>query len=357
MRRYFALGGALLLSAVCALPQNPSVIPLIPAANWRLVSSQKLPLDAVQNYGGVPIVESEYGVKVLEERTYQLEGFRAQVLIESAQDPTAGYGLYTYYRTEAMAPEKGIQYTVRGPEQALMLRGRSFVRIQWKKDPALSDNDLRALMILIGGTKPTTAALASLPSPMPADGLVPGSEKYLIGPDVTGRVLPGFRADLIGFAQGAEAQLGIYSSNGKHATVLAISYPTPQMARVRFGAFTNLLGVNQDKGRDSLYGKRQGSYVFLVLNAENPSFAEKMMGRFNVQRQLSWDERYPGSRPFSLQLLELIISNIIIIMVVAGSGVFGGVLIVLSRRIAGKFFPDWAWGHPEEDRLIRLNLQ
>ncbi len=357
MVKFALLATGLLAMVALALAQKPTVIPLVPAANWRLVSSQTLPLEAVGNYGGDAAVERECGVKALEERTYRLDNFSAQVIVESAQDPSAAYGLFTLYRTEAMTPERGIELAVRGADEALMLRGQSFVRIRWKKDPALSDNDFRALLILIGGTRPSRAALAALPAPLPAEGMVPGSEKYLVGMEVTHRVLPNFRADLIGFSQGAEAQVATYTIGGKRAMVLAIEYPTPQMARVRLGAFENLLGVNQNRGRDSIFGKRLGSYVFLILDAETPAIASAMMERFKVQRQVSWDQRYPGDKPFGLQLFELIISNIIIIMIVAGSGVFGGIAIVLSRRVAAKVFPTWSWGHPEEDRLIRLNLR
>jgi len=357
MAKFALLAAGLLATAVAALAQKSSVIPLVPAANWRLVNSRNLPLEAARDCGSDPAVENEYGVKALEERTYRLDNFSARVIIEQAQDPSAGYGLYTYYRTAPMVPEKGIDFAVRGPGESLMLRGPSFVRVQWKKDPALSDNDFRALLILVGGTRPSRNALAGLPPALPAEGMVPGSEKYLIGMEVAHRVLPTFRADLIGFAQGAEAQVAAYSIADKQATALAINYPTPQIARVRFGALESFLGVNRERGHDSVFGKRQGSYVFLILNAETPSLADQVLRRFTVQQQVSWDQRYPGDKPFGLQLFEMIIANIIIIMVVAGSGVFGGIAIVLSRRVVARLFPDWSWGHPEEERLIRLNLR
>ena len=80
---------------------------------------------------------------------------------------------------------------------------------------------------------------------MPQKGLVSGSEKYLMGLEAAKRVLPSFRTDLIGFEQGAEVQLGQYETGKSTSTLVSISYPTPQIARIRFGALSNFLGLNQ----------------------------------------------------------------------------------------------------------------
>ena len=82
----------LTVSAACSLSyaQKVSVIPLIPAANWRLAETQKLGLEAVKSYGGEPAVEREYGVKGIEVRTYQLGRSRAIVVLEPASDVSAG---------------------------------------------------------------------------------------------------------------------------------------------------------------------------------------------------------------------------------------------------------------------------
>ena len=120
------------------------------------------------------------------------------------------------------------------------------------KTRLLSESDYQALLIFVGGSKPSASAIRSLPSPMPPKGLVPGSEKYLLGLEAAKRVLPSFRTDLIGFDQGAEVQLGQYQTGKGTSTLMSISYPTPQIARVRFGALTNFLGLNQDHGERNL---------------------------------------------------------------------------------------------------------
>jgi len=337
--------------------QDVSVIPLIPAANWRLAATQGLAVDEIRNYGGDAAVEREYGVKSLEVRTYQLDKVRAEVVLEPAADVSAAYGLFTYYQNESMHPEKSIQLAMTGPQVSLMARGRSFIRFLRPKDSQLSENEFRALLILVGGIRPARDSLSNLPPALPSSNLIPGSGKYIIGTEVAQRVLPSFRTDLLGFNQGAEVQVGEYLVGNSRSTLVEVSYPTPQIARIRFGAMSDVLGLNQDHGANSLYARREGSFVFLALKASNKAAATKLLDQFHVTDQLSWDERYPGDKTIGRQLFELIMGNVVLTLLVAGAGIAGGVLIVLSQRVTARVFPDWQWGHPEADRLIRLNLQ
>lgn len=357
LREWLALPTALLAALPLGFAQKPTIIRLVPAANWRQVSSQMLGLEAVREYGGDPAIEREYGVQTLERRTYQLDNTQADVLVEPAADTSAAYGLLTYYHTESMAPEKGIQLGLSNLEGALMTRGRNFIRFRRPKGSRLTDDEFRALLIFVGGTRPSFDALANLPPPLPSEGRIPGTEKYLLGPEAARRVLPSFRAEQIGFAEGAEVQLAEYQSGKGRTTVMAIGYPTPQSARVRFGAMTLSLGINQEHGPGSLYGRRQGSFVFLVLNADSSATATKLIDQFRVARQVSWDERYPGNRSFTLQVVELVLANIMLSFILAGICVLGGILFFLSKRLAAKWFPDLSWGHTDEETLIRLNLR
>jgi len=360
--RNFGLGFALSLIALSAarpLPcaQNVSVIPLVPAANWRLAASQELGVEEIQKHGGDPAVEREYGVKSFELRTYQLDSTRAEVILEPAADVSSAYGLFTYYQNESMHSEKAIQLAMTGPEVGLMARGRSLIRVFRPKGSHLSEDEFRALMIFVGGTRPASSSLANLPPPLPFPGLIPGSAKYIIGPEVARRLLPDFRTDLVGFDKGAEVQLGEYLIAGSRSTVMEVSYPTPQIARARFANMSDLLGLNQERGANTQYGRREGSFVFLTLKADSQAAAKKLLDQFHVSQQLSWDEKYPGDKTIGLQLFELIMGNVLLTLLLAGGGVAGGLLIVLSRRVTARYFPASAWGHPEADRLIRLNLE
>jgi len=345
------------LPSLCFAQNKPFAIPLAPAADWRQLDSHSLPLSAVSQYGEIPEVDHEYGVKALELRTYQLGKKRAQVVVETAADPTSAYGLLTFYATPAMLPEKKIQLAVADASGALMARGDNFIRFLRDKDAPPSDSDFEALLIFVGGTKPSTSTMSSLPSAMPPTGLMPGSEKYILGLEAAKHVLPAFRNDLIGFEQGAEVQLGQYQTGKNTSTLVSISYPTPQIARIRFGSLTSFLGLNREHGEDSVYGRRHGSYVFLALNAGNAGAATALMNKFQVTQGVSWDQPYITERTFTMQLVHMILSILFLTTLLIGGCLLAGVLFFLSRRFAAKFFPESQWGHADDDQLIRLNLK
>ncbi len=352
------LGVCLALLAVpCwARGQKHSAIPLVPAASWRLVSSRTSNLDTVRHWGGDPTIEREYGVRTLEHRAYALNGQTTSVIVEEAPDPSAAYGLLTYYQTEGMQPASGMQLTLIGAEVALMARGRYFIRVPRPPSLQVSDIEFRALLVFTGGTRSLARTPPHLPAALPVEGLIPGSEKYLLGPEAARRVLSSFRTDLIGFPQGAELQMAMYRSGDLRLTLLAISYPTPQIARARFGAMETFLELNQERGSESVFARRSGSYVFLVLGSSSRLQAAKLMDQLQVTGTLSWDRPYPRPKPFAQEVLELIIANLLLILILVGFSVIGGVLFFIWRRIVAKWFPQWAWANPDRDALIRLNL-
>jgi hypothetical protein len=350
------------MAVLAALPllsfaqDKPFVTPLLPAANWQQADSHSLPLSEVANYGGDPAIEREYGVKALDLRTYTLGKRQVQVVVEPAPDPTSSYGLLTFYATPYMKQPKGIQLTFGDANQFLMARGVNFIRFLRSKS-AVSDNEYRALLIFVGGTKPSERTMEVLPRPLPEKGLVPGTEKYLLGMEAAKRVLPAFRTDLIGFDQGAEVQLGQYQEGKGTSTLISIGYPTPHIARTRFGSMSSLLGLNRDQAGDVTYGKRDGSYVFLVLNAPNKDSASTLLDQLKLTTNVTWDQKYNSERTFTLDLIHMILAIILLCFILVGVCAVGGVLFFLSKRFAAKFFPTSQWARSQDEQLIRLNLK
>lgn len=336
--------------------QGPSVVQLVPTSGWQLVRTGQLDVNAIARFGGDPAVEREYGVQKLELRYYQRGSLRADVLAEETADPVSAYGLLTFYRTEAWSPAKGLDMAFLGPSEAFLARGRTFFRIRATEGSELPREEILSLMTTIGGARLSRDETAAFPAPLPQAGLIPHSEKYVLGLEVAKRVLPDFRMDLIGFTQGAEVRVGTYATPSKTSTVLAVNYPTPQIARVRFGALESLLGINQERDSGAIYGKRSGSFVFLVLNVRG-SEAAVLLDQFKVTSEVSWNEAAPEPQRFALELVRMILSVLLLVLVIVTAAVIGGVLVVLSRRVARRFFPDSGWANPEREKVIRLNLQ
>jgi len=350
-----------LMLALLALPcpmsaQRRTVIPLLPATNWRQIDAKRVSLNTVRRWGGDPAIEREYGVRTLEERIYALREQKTAVLVEEAPDSSSAYGLLTFYRTETAAPVPGLPLTVVDSAGALMGRGRFFIRVPRPGELEVSDGEFRALLDFIGGAQPSQSP-PRLPTLLPEKDLVPGSEKYIVGLEAARRILPSFRTDLIGFAQGAELRVGTYGTGGQRLTLLAINYPTPQIARVRYGAMEGFLGLNQDRGSESVYARRSGSFVFLVLGSPSAERANKLMNQLQVTGHISWDSPPPRSKPFAREVLELIVANLLLILILAGGSIAGGILVFGFKRMVVRWFPHWTWANPDQDSIIRLNLR
>ena len=363
-----ALCFALLATTAPTWAEKPTVISLATSSQWRLEKTRKLEVSAVRAWGGDPALEAEYGVKSLEQRTYTLypEDKSVDVIFEDAQDVSSAYGLMTLYTTEEMTTFENLPLTKVGKGTALLARGRNFIRVVQPADGAgsspssrefpLTLSQLRSLFKIVGGSGPSPENLRGLPGALPARGLIQGTEKYLLGPESARRVLPTFRSDLIGFTQGAEVRVARYRNGEAQVRVLAITYPTPQIARIRFEALVKLLDINLEKGQGSVFGKRTGSLVIVALDANSSKSAQDVLDRFNTTLYVTWSERYPSDKPIVLQMVELVLANLIFTAILAGFAVVGGCIFFTTKVMARKWFPNTAWGQPDEATIIRLNL-
>lgn len=349
--------------------QRATVIPLVPAGNWRLASVEKISLDTATAWGVDPAIEREYGAKSGELRRYVLvEGAgsetpsgasqTAEALVESLPDPSSAYGLLTWYRSEEMQPSSALDLTFVGNGAALMVRGPLFIRVSVPERALVSASDLRALLIVIGGTHRTGGSAHALLPSLPTRGMVPGSEKYLLGPVSFQRILPSLEGRLVGFDQGAEVQTARYRlrpGSDASARVFVIHYPTPQIARTHFAALEKAL-PRVTGAKKSLYAARKGLFVLLVEGALSPTRAAELLNEFVLSQGLSWDQPPPSPKPTTLQLAELVLSNLILVLILIALAIFGGVLLFASKRLLKKWFPESGWTREGEGEFITLKL-
>jgi len=351
-----SLWALLIPGAVLAGAQRTTFLNLAQMPKWQVESSQAVGLNDVLSWGVEPAVDVEYGVKKVEIRTYRQGDQTLQAVVEKTPDPSSAYGLLTFYQNESMEPEKGMKLTAAGPDQAYMARGPFFVRVQRPAKSKMSDEEFRAALIAIAGAAPSANAMALLPPSLPPNGMIPRSEKYVLGPVAEQKAIPSFPAKLVGFQQGAELQAAAYRGNGQQATLILISYPTIQITRLRYNAMVQGLSVNQKSGPGAVYGKMKGTYVLLVQNAGSKEMASRLMNGLTIKQQLSWDQPPPG-KPVTVQMVHLIMGNILLVVLLACMAICAGLLLVFSRRIAARMFPNSDWARGYEDSIIRLNLK
>jgi Family of unknown function (DUF6599) len=344
----------LALSPALVGAQHTTIVNLASLPEWQVRESRNVSLNDVRQWGVQPLVDREYGVTKVEIRTYGKSNQTLQAVVEKTPDPSSAYGLLTFYQNESMKPGTGMKLAIIGLDQALMARGAFFVRVM--RPAKMSEENFRSALIAIAGAAPSSNSLALLPPSLPAPGIISGSHKYVLGPVAMQRAVPSIPPNLVGFQMGAELQTADYQLNGKHVTLVFISYPTSSIARMRFAEFQKVLDVNQKSGAGAIFGKLERSYVLLVQNAQSKEVAKHLMSRLSIEEQVSWDQRPPG-KPVTVQMFQLIVGNVILVLLLVGLAVLAGFLLFAIRRMAARWFPysDWARGY--EDSIIRLNLK
>ncbi len=335
--------------------QQPTFIRLEPLRAWQLVSARPLSLQQAERWDSIPAVDREYGVEKAELDAYEHNGITMDALIEKAADPSAAYGLFTFYQTASMRPERKIDLAAGNSRAALMTRGVNFVRLLVPAGSKASETDIRSLLVQLGGSKPAAETSAWLPPSLPSEGLLAGSQKYLLGPQAAQRALPSLQTQWLGFNAGAEVESAEYVRHGVQLTFLIISYPTPQLARLHFKTLENKLGVNH---APTWRGKRTGAFVFLVQSSPaRPALAESLMNQMQVKQWVTWDQKLPRGRPIDLQVVDLIMSNVALVLILAGLAVATGVLMVILRRLLPRWFPRSEWAQQGDAWFIQLNLR
>ncbi len=145
-------------------------------------------------------------------------------------DASGAYGAFTYYKQPEMLNEKIGDQASSLNNRVLFYRGNVLVEALFDKLSAMSAAELRELAGMIPLPQGGARNLPSLPTYLPKQGYVKNTAKYIMGPltlDKIGSPLP---AELIDFSAGAEVVEGTYQSSSAQATLLLISYPTPQIA-------------------------------------------------------------------------------------------------------------------------------
>ncbi|HEV2498682.1 MAG TPA: DUF6599 family protein [Terriglobia bacterium] len=353
---FFVLAAALPLAA----SQKSVVMPLLPVATWKVQSEGKLSIESFGQFGDQTAVDKELGVTAGSERDYAKGNLQATAIFEEAADPSSAYALYTLYQTVGFNPVPGVQLAAAGPKYALMTRGRYFIRVLRSPGSQLTDQDLRSLLIMIGGAHLSAENLRSLPRQLPQRGLTPGSEKYLLGLQSAKLALPSFPVNLIGFEDGVEAHVGTYLNGGNRMKLLEIDYPTPQIAELQFQQMAKALHINQEGSsgtpRTPIYGQRHGSYSLLVLGADSKAAADQLLMRFKVTQIVSEVPEYPRKDNFAYQMVELVLANGELVIIICLLAILGGIVIYLTKQLIMKLFPNSGLIRADDDILIRLKL-
>lgn len=369
---------AILILLILATAANPAslrasqksvVTPLLPMSAWKPESEVKLSLPDFIRLGDHAAVDQELGVSEGYRRIYSLRNLQVGVVFEEAADPSSAYSLYTLSQTTRFRPVPGVDLAAVSAQSAVMARGRYLIRIP--EISGLTESQLRSLLTDIGGKSLSVENRLSLPPMLPRRGLEPGSAKYALGPQSAALAFPSFAVATIGFEDGVEAHWGTYRDDGHLLNLLRIDYPTPQIAQTRFETMVKALGIGKasqelaggpvssvglSSASARIYGRREGCYALLVLNAPSPGAAAAFLDRFKIREIVTQSPQAPQD-DFAWQMVQVVLANGEMVIILCFFAIFGGLLIYLTKRFIIKVFPETKLIRPDEDLLIRLNIR
>jgi hypothetical protein len=296
-----------------------------------------------QILGSDTAIFREYYLKSLERRSYAQGARTAAITLYRFRDPSSAYGAYTYLRNDSLAPSGLGSFGCVAGDRALVVIGDFLLDVAAK--PARpSDADLKLLVASLDKIADHTP-FPSVGEHLPEEGLVRGSEHYVLGPRSLALYVPLGTDDWVGFDHSAEIIVARYRLAGKDAALLIASYPTQQIAADRFAAMLRRFTFDPPGGvppdQTVLFGKRSSSLIAVVIGVPSREAANKLLDHVQYESQVMWDEpKHTLTDPTigSIVVGAFFGTGIIMLLAVAVGVGFGGLRLVLKIFLPNKVF-------------------
>lgn len=274
-------------------------------------SSQALPVEDRP-------VWDEYGLQDSEQATYEAAGQKLTVRAYRLQDATAALAAFQWQTPAgAKAASDELQelskLAVETPTGLVIALGNHLLILDGAKpSPEDLGNVFRSMPRQESGPLPT------LPGDLPDAGLIPGSERYIIGPASLAKFEPEISPSQAAFHLGTEIQTASYKTAGGPMKLAIFSMPSPELARMRIAELNKV---------DGLLTKRSGPLVAAIYRPKDPNDAEKLLAQVRFQAAITTSQ--PPANPkkdnFGDLLLNLaILIGIVVVFCVMSGLVFGG---------------------------------
>jgi hypothetical protein len=346
---------------------NPAALNKPPAANGRILPQAFAGWEEFESQRSAdpgaadpanPALLKEFGFHDLESATYgRADGRKLTVKAARFVDASGAYGAFTFYMLPQMLKE---EYGDEGRslnERALFFRGSILVQATFDRTNAMSAAELRELAAALPLPGSAARNLPTLQQYLPKQPLA-NSVKYVEGPQALSAIGTPVPADQVGFDRGAEVAEGKYSTASGTATLMVISYPTPQIAKDREQAI-KAMGANPPPAADASLAppftvKRAGPLVALVAGQVSAAEANSFLASIRYDADVTWNENTYFDRKNNVA--NLLVNVILLIAIIFGLALvagfaFGGVRLLVKRFLPGKIFD-----RPEAMELIQLKL-
>jgi len=263
---------------------------------------------------------SEYGLQEAEQAQYESDSQKFTATAYRLQDSTAALGAFDWQRPFDAKKSELSQLAVQTGNRTMLAHANYLLVFEgYKPQVAELDTLFQSL------PKLDQSPLPALPGYLPAAGLVPNSQRYVVGPAGLAAFDSGIPAGVAAFHLGSEAQIANYRAAGGEMKLAIFNYPTPTIARERLAEMQKL---------PTAIAKRSGPLVAVILAPPNADDAERLISQVRYQAAISWDQYVPSRRD---NIGNLVINAFIMIGVLLAFSTVAGLAFggfrVLARRV------------------------
>jgi hypothetical protein len=344
--------GAACFAAGTATPTPASILPQT-FGGWHLTAAAQTSSNSESADPTNAALLKEYGFSDFAGGTYsRADGRKLKIKAARFGDASGAYGAFTFYKMPQMLNERIGDEGASLNERVLFYRGNILVDAVFQQLSAMSAAELRELAEALPRPGGSIANLPGLPAYLPKESYVQNTAKYVVGPvalEATGAPLP---VKYVDFSKGAEVVLGGYNLSGARATLMLISYPTPQIAAAQLKQIESAQQAHQ---LDSIVtAKRTGPILVLASGPVSSGDAKSLVSDVNYDADVTWNERTNFTRRDNAA--NLIVGVILLAAIVCGLSIvagiaFGGFRLAIKRLLPGKIFD-----RPEDIEFISLHL-
>ena len=262
----------------------------------------------------------ELGLEDAERVRYELNGKSFSAEAFRYNDATAAYSVYLWQRPQGAASSTVTALAAEWDDGMFFAHGNYVFRFDGFKP---DEEQVVGMLLIVPMLE--QSPLPTFPEFIPAEDRVPGTSRFVIGPESLEEFEPGVPPSVAGFHFGVEAFIADYRTPAGNTRMSVYSYPTPHIARERLPEFRMIPGA---------IVKRTGPLLAVILNPPSPDEAEKLLSRVNYRATISWDEYAITPEPTLVEILVtsfLLIGGLFLVAILFGA-MFGGMRILRLNR-------------------------
>ncbi len=265
---------------------------------------------------------NEFGFDTAEQAAYKSGANQLTMTAYRLKDPTGALAAFEWLRPADSTPLKLTDHTdhaASAGNTSFLQMGNYLLTFQGNRPTPADLGQIFAYL-----PKYDQSSLPALRNYVPAQNLIPNSERYVLGPVSLQKFEPKIPPSVAAFHLDAEAQLARFKTKNGESQLAIFSYPTPQIARERLDAFQKIPGA---------IAKRTGPLVAVILSPADANDAERVLAEVKYEPTVTLHQNTPKPQGNAGEMLYAIciLAIILIVLSVLAGFFLGGFRVALAR--------------------------